>query len=126
MKRKYKILLSMVGVICALMVVNTACRSTHNEWPTVDEMRENLQNEDYTIDEVDKIIIDDNEYIGNAIIATKESEFLAGFWADDVDLAKIIYEHWGAKYQSDHTLRVGTTVYCGTKRAIKDAGINLK
>ena len=126
MKRKYKILLSMAGVISVFMIVFTACSTSDNDWPTADEMKENLQNEDYIIDELDKIIIDENEYKGNVIIAKKNSELIAGFWTDDVDVAKIIYEHWGEKYKSDHTLRVGTTVYSGTERAIKDAGINLK
>ncbi len=126
MKKRFKRLLSIAGVIIVLMVVNSACGTIYNEWPSVDVMRENLKDEDYTIEEDDIILIDDNEYMGNVIIATKKSEFVAGFWTDDEDVAEIVYEYWGSKYQSEHTLRVGTTVYSGTDRAIKHAGIRLR
>lgn len=125
MKRSIRKLFSLIGIISVLVVVNSACTSSKNEWPTVDAMKENLQKKDYTIMEDSKIIIDNNEYEGTVIIATKDSEMVAGFWGDDVETAKIVYEYWGEKYQSDHTLRVGTTVFCGSKQAIKHAGIKL-
>jgi len=79
-----------------------------------------------TITEDDKIQIDENEYTGYVITATKGSEFVAGFWANDSNAAEKVYDYWGSKYQSDYTLCVGTTVYSGTKLAIKHAGVNMR
>ena len=126
MKKRTEKVLGLVGVLIVFMKICTACSSSSNDWPDTDEMIKNLQNKDYTITEDSKIQIEEIDYSGSVIIATKGSDFVAGFWAEDTNAAEAVYDYWGTKYQSDHTLRVGTTVYCGTKRAIKHAGINLR
>jgi hypothetical protein len=126
MIRKNKTVISLIGIICLFMITCMGCTPSDIDWPSTDEMIRNLQSKGYNIIEETKVTIGDEEYIGRVIIATKGSDFVAGFWTDDVNAAVQVYNYWSAIYKSEHTLRVGTTVYSGTDRAIRHAGVNLK
>jgi len=100
--------------------------SIPKDWPDADEMIENLKNKGYTITEDNKVKVEEKEYAGVVIIAKKGSNFAAGFWAEDADAANDVYEYWGEKYNCTYQFVVGTTVYFGSKKGVKHAGINVK
>lgn len=122
MRKNMKIIFLLLGVFILNMIAFIACETMPDDWPTPDKMIERLQSKSYTIKDDNKIQLEDEEYAGRVIIAEKGSEFVAGFWTEDIEAAKIIYDYWSEKY----ILRVGTTVYCGTSQAVKHAGINIK
>jgi len=125
-KKNLKIAFFLLTVFILNMTAFTACENIPDDWPTPDEMIENLQNKGYTITDDDKIKVKDEEYSGRVVIGEKGSEFVAGFWTEDIESAEAVHDYWGEKYQAKYILRVGTTVYCGTSKAVKHASINVK
>lgn len=126
MRKKLGTMISLASTLWIIMIIATSCSSSPSDWPSTEEMVKNLKAKGYTIVEDNKVVIDNQEFTGTVIIATKGSEFVAGFWSENIESADAVYDYWGKKYKSDYTLRVGTDVYCGTKKAVKHAGINVR
>jgi hypothetical protein len=115
----------LIGVLIVSMIALTACEQSTEDWPTADEMLNNLQKAGYVITEDDKVQVGAVKHKGYVIIAEKDSEFVAGFWGEDYSSAKEVFNYWD-RYQTKFKILVDNTVYCGTKEAIKHAGIDLK
>lgn len=95
MQKNLKIAFFLLTVFILNMTAFTACENIPDDWPTPDEMIENLQNKGYTITDDDKIKVKDEEYAGRVVIGEKGSEFVAGFWTEDIESAEAVHDYWG-------------------------------
>lgn len=116
-------------IICFSIIFLTACgkdgQGTY--YPDTDEMQKNLEKEGYTVT-INSNIHD--EYTGTELFAQKDEEFIVFYWLDDaeaVDDFSDIIENSNFRYNKFITMendsKFGNIVFCGTNKAVDDAGI---
>ncbi len=126
MKYWKKILVVTLTLVVSML---TACGKEHQGtyYPDVNEMQENLEKEGYIV-KISNNIYD--EYTGTELTAQMEDEFIIFYWLDEpkaVDDFVHLIENSNVNYNKlvsiEDDEKIGNIVYCGTNKAIKDAGI---
>ncbi len=124
------IILIMGGVIFFLFENEKMRNANHipEDWPSKDSMVENLTEKGYKIITDDEIVFEGKTYKGERLKATKGKHFIDVFWSNDqnINTQNIIERYYAKTYDSDYILSLNYTVYCGTKKSIKDSGVRLR
>jgi hypothetical protein len=126
----YKKAMSAIGVLIVIIMIGLMFAnqgdSIPENWPNRDKMEKNLNKKDYVVTISNSIIIDDNTYKGERITASKGNNFIDTFWFDDSAALTDIDQYCYDTYEGGYYYRVGNTLYFGTQKALKDAGVVIK
>ena len=130
---------SFITVLICLMAILTftltACGDDNNGtyYPTLNEMKSNLDKNGYIIDyAIGERNSDGKGYVVDSLFATKGDDYIRFYWIEDSAHCKVYYD----KLQESHPdcphfvliendERFGNIVYCGTEKAVNDAGIKV-
>ncbi len=127
MKKEVKKLLVLILCLSALFLTACGKDGQGTYYPDVEEIENNLREEGYTVTINDNI---NAEYTGTELFAQKDDEFIVFYWLDEaeaVDDCANLIENSGYRYNKFVTLEddseFGNIVFCGTNKAVEDAGI---
>jgi hypothetical protein len=94
-------------------------------WPDRDKMEKNLTKKHYEVTVSNIIQVNGASMSGERIKASKGKNFVEAFWYPPEADFEIIDQYLSDTYGSASYHRVGNTLYFGTKKALKDAGVVL-
>lgn len=99
---------------------------TPENWPDRDKMEKSLTKKDYDIMVSDVIDINGVALEGERIKASKGKNFVEAFWYKNASDLEAIDQYCSDAYGGASYYRVGNTLYFGTEKALKDAGVVIR
>ncbi len=125
-------------LICLMAIFTltlTACGDDNSGtyYPTLNEMKSNLDKNGYTVDyAIGERDLEGNGYVVDSLFATKGDDYLCFYWVEDFAHCKVYYDKLQQLHpDSPHFVLIendkkfGNIVYCGTEKAVNDAGIKV-
>lgn len=132
MKKTFLTILACIMTILTLTL--TACGEDNNGiyYPTLDEMKSNLDKNGYTIDTaIGERNSEGNGWVVDSLFARKGDDYIYFYWVEDSAHCNHYYDKLQELepdcpiYVQSRTIKFGNIVYCGTENAIYASGIKV-
>ncbi len=119
------------GIIIALMftimIFNNPGDHIPQDWPDMEQMSGSLSRRHYNLQiSTDNIAVGGITLEGQRIIGKKGKDYAEAFWCKDESAVDIIEDYLKDTYRKGSYHRVNNTIYFGTEKALKDAGLSLR
>lgn len=120
-----------IGIIIAIgmmgMILLNVYPREHipEHWPSIEKMEKKLTSKHYEVTVSDVIEINGITLEGERIRAAKGKNFVEAFWYKNASDIDIIDQYCSDTYGAASYHRVGNTLYFGTEKALKEAGVDI-